>query len=393
MQKAIQNFIQDFSIPAVFAGFITFLIGISVSAVLVIQAAQILGASSEQISSWFWALGMGIGLSGLILSWKFKYPVATSWSTAGLALIIATGSGYTLYEAIGAFFVCGILTAILGFLGIFEKVLSYIPQSLTSAMLAGVLLKFGITLFASMQNDWGFILSLLTVYVLSKRLWARYCIVITVIMGIILCPIFMEFHIPTLHWSLAKPVWINPDFTWSAILGLALPLFVINMASQYLPGIAMIKSYGYQPHVNQLIGWTGFTQALLAPFGCYTVNIAAISAAVSLDDQVHPDPSKRYIAGISCGFFYILMGLFAATLTSLLMSFPHLFIIALAGIALLGTISHNISIAFADVNDREAALMTFLFSASGVQFFGIGSAFWGLLFGFAVTFIFRFKAK
>lgn len=393
MQKAIQNFIQDFSIPAVFAGFITFLIGISVSAVLVIQAAQILGASSEQISSWFWALGMGIGLSGLILSWKFKYPVATSWSTAGLALIIATGSGYTLYEAIGAFFVCGILTAILGFLGIFEKVLSYIPQSLTSAMLAGVLLKFGITLFASMQNDWGFILSLLTVYVLSKRLWARYCIVITVIMGIILCPIFMEFHIPTLHWSLAKPVWINPDFTWSAILGLALPLFVMNMASQYLPGIAMIKSYGYQPHVNQLIGWTGFTQALLAPFGCYTVNIAAISAAVSLDDQVHPDPSKRYIAGISCGFFYILMGLFAATLTSLLMSFPHLFIIALAGIALLGTISHNISIAFSDVNDREAALMTFLFSASGVQFFGIGSAFWGLLFGFAVTFIFRFKAK
>ena len=393
MQKAIQNFIQDFSIPAVFAGFITFLIGISVSAVLVIQAAQILGASSEQISSWFWALGMGIGLSGLILSWKFKYPVATSWSTAGLALIIATGSGYTLYEAIGAFFVCGILTAILGFLGIFEKVLSYIPQSLTSAMLAGVLLKFGITLFASMQNDWGFILSLLTVYVLSKRLWARYCIVITVIMGIILCPIFMEFHIPTLHWSLAKPVWINPDFTWSAILGLALPLFVINMASQYLPGIAMIKSYGYQPHVNQLIGWTGFTQALLAPFGCYTVNIAAISAAVSLDDQVHPDPSKRYIAGISCGFFYILMGLFAATLTSLLMSFPHLFIIALAGIALLGTISHNISIAFADINDREPALMTFLFSASGVQFFGIGSAFWGLLFGFAVTFIFRFKAK
>lgn len=393
MQKSIQNFIQDFSIPAVFAGFITFLIGISVSAVLVIQAAQILGASSEQISSWFWALGMGIGLSGLILSWKFKYPVATSWSTAGLALIIATGSGYTLYEAIGAFFVCGILTAILGFLGIFEKVLSYIPQSLTSAMLAGVLLKFGITLFASMQNDWGFILSLLTVYILSKRLWARYCIVITVIMGIILCPIFMEFHIPTLHWSLAKPVWINPDFTWSAILGLALPLFVINMASQYLPGIAMIKSYGYQPHVNQLIGWTGFTQALLAPFGCYTVNIAAISAAVSLDDQVHPDPSKRYIAGISCGFFYILMGLFAATLTSLLMSFPHLFIIALAGIALLGTISHNISIAFSDVNDREAALMTFLFSASGVQFFGIGSAFWGLLFGFAVTFIFRFKVK
>lgn len=389
----MQKIIQDFSIPAVFAGFITFLIGISVSAVLVIQAAQILGASAEQITSWFWALGLGIGLSGLILSWKFKYPVATAWSTAGLALIMATGSGYSLYEAIGAFLVCGLLTAILGFMGIFEKVLSYIPQSLTSAMLAGVLLKFGIALFTSMQTDWAFILSLLAVYIISKSLWARYCIVITVIAGLILCPIFMEFHMPIVHWSLAKPVWISPEFTWSAILGLALPLFVINMASQYLPGIAMIKSYGYQPHVKHLIGWTGLTQALLAPFGCYSVNIAAISAAVSLDDQVHPDPSKRYIAGISCGFFYIIMGLFAATLTSLLMSFPKLFIIVLAGIALFGTISHNIAIAFQDVADREAALLTFLFCASGVQFFGIGSAFWGLLFGFLVSFILKFKNK
>lgn len=389
----MQKLLQDFSIPAVFAGFITFLIGISVSAVLVIQAAQLLGANPEQITSWFWALGLGIGLSGLILSWKFKYPVATSWSTAALALIIATASGYSLYEAIGAFLVSGLLTATLGFLGIFEKIISYIPQSLTSAMLAGVLLKFGITLFASMQNDWAFILSLLAVYIVTKRLWARYCIVITVIAGIIICPFFMEFHVPTLQWGLAKPVWMTPEFTWSAILGLALPLFVINMASQYLPGIAMIKSYGYKPHVNQLIGWTGTAQTLLAPFGCYTVNIAAISAAVSLDDQVHPDPAKRYIAGMSCGFFYILMGLFAATLTSLLMSFPHLFIVALAGIALFGTISHNIAIAFHEVKDREAALLTFLFSASGVQFFGIGSAFWGLLFGFAVSFILNFKLK
>jgi benzoate membrane transport protein len=389
----MQKLLQDFSVPAVFAGFITFLIGISVSAVLVIQAAQLLGANPEQITSWFWALGLGIGLSGLILSWKFKYPVATSWSTAALALIIATASGYSLYEAIGAFLVSGLLTAVLGFSGIFEKIINYIPQSLTSAMLAGVLLKFGIALFASMQNDWAFILSLLAVYVITKRLWARYCIVITVIAGIIICPFFMEFHVPTLHWGLAKPVWMMPEFTWSAILGLALPLFVINMASQYLPGIAMIKSYGYQPHVNQLIGWTGTAQTLLSPFGCYTVNIAAISAAVSLDEQVHPDPSKRYIAGMSCGFFYILMGLFAATLTSLLMSFPHLFIVALAGIALFGTISHNIAIAFHEVKDREAALLTLLFSASGIQFFGIGSAFWGLLFGFVVSFILNFRIR
>ena len=389
----MQKLLEDISIPAIFAGFITFLVGISVSAVLVIQAAQILGATSEQISSWFWALGLGIGISGLFLSWKFKYPVATSWSTAGLALIIATGSGYTLYEAIGAFFICGLLTAILGFSGVFKKALSYIPQSLTSAMLAGVLLKFGIALFASLQTNWGFIVSILAIYILSKRIWPRYSIVLTVIGGIAVCPLFMEFHTPVVQWSLAQPVWMAPEFSWSSILGLAFPLFVINMASQYLPGIAMIQSYGYKPHINQLIGWTGLSQTLLAPFGCYSVNIAAISAAISLDDQVHPDPAKRYIAGMSCGFFYILVGLFAATLTSLLMSFPQVFITALAGIALFGTIGHNIALAFHDIEEREATLMTFLFSASGVQFLGIGSAFWGLIFGIIVMLVFKFKTK
>ena len=387
----MQKLLNDFSVPAVFAGFITFLVGISVSAVLVIEAAQTLGANTEQITSWFWALGLAIGLSGLLLSWKFKYPVATSWSTAGLALILATGSGYNLNEAIGAFLVCGLLTAILGFSGVFQKVLSYIPQSLTSAMLAGVLLKFGIALFASMQNEWAFILSLLAAYILSKRFWPRYSIVITVIAGIAMCPIFLNFSMPSIDFGMAKPVWVTPEFSSSAILGLALPLFVINMASQYLPGLAMIKSYGYNPHVNHLIGWTGTAQALLAPFGSYSVNIAAISAAISLDDQVHPDPQKRYIAGMSCGFFYILMGIFAATLTSFLMSFPAIFITALAGIALLGTISHNIAIAFHEVSDREAALLTFLFSASGIQFFGIGSAFWGLIFGFAVHLILKLR--
>ena len=391
MSKPSNKLIQDFSIPAVFAGFITFLIGISVSSVLVIQAAQLLGASTAQISSWFWALGLSIGLSGLILSWKFKYPVATSWSTAGLALIIATGSGYSLNEAVAAFMICGIITAVLGFFGAFERILSFIPQSLTSAMLAGVLLKFGIDVFAKLETHWGFIFTLLATYIVLKKALPRYCIVITVIVGFVICPLFMQFEIPPLNFSLTQPVWVSPDFSLQSLLGLAIPLFIINMASQYLPGIAMIKSYGYQPHVRQLVGWTGIAQAFFAPFGAFATNIAAISAAVSLDDQAHPDPQKRYIAGMSCGVFYILMGLFASTLTTLLISFPSVFIVALAGIALFATIGHNISIAFQQVDEREAALMTFLFSASGVQFFGIGSAFWGLLFGYAVYRIFRLK--
>ncbi|MHA3081441.1 benzoate/H(+) symporter BenE family transporter [Acinetobacter sp. ANC 5502] len=383
----MQKLIQDFSVPAVFAGFITFLIGISVSAVLVIQGAQTLGATPEQISSWLWALGLSIGVSGLVLSWKYRYPVATAWSTPGIALIIATGSHYSLSAAIGAFVVCGILTAFVGFSGVFQRLLSKIPMSLSCAMLAGILLKFGIQLFASLEQSWAFILTLLAIYLVAKRLWPRYCIVLTVVAAMILCPVFMPFQFPHLSWSLAKPVWISPEFSASTILGLALPLFIINMSSQFLPGIGMIKSYGYQPHTNSLVGWIGVSQTLLAPFGAFSVCLAAISAAVSLDDQVHPDPKRRYIAGMSCGLFYILMGLFATTLTGLLMAFPKIFIVTLAGIALLGTISHNIAIAFKEAQDREPALLTFLMSASGVQFFGIGSAFWGLLLGIVVAII------
>ncbi|KJV37491.1 benzoate/H(+) symporter BenE family transporter [Acinetobacter brisouii] len=383
----MQKLIQDFSVPAVFAGFITFLIGISVSAVLVIQGAQTLGATPEQISSWLWALGLSIGVSGLVLSWKYRYPVATAWSTPGIALIIATGSHYSLSAAIGAFIVCGILTAFVGFSGVFQRLLSKIPMSLSCAMLAGILLKFGIQLFTDLQQSWAFILTLLAIYLIAKRLWPRYCIVLTVVAAMILCPVFMPFQFPHLSWSLAKPVWISPEFSASTILGLALPLFIINMSSQFLPGIGMIKSYGYQPHTNSLVGWIGVSQTLLAPFGAFSVCLAAISAAVSLDDQVHPDPKRRYIAGMSCGLFYILMGLFATTLTGLLMAFPKIFIVTLAGIALLGTISHNIAIAFKEPQDREPALLTFLMSASGVQFFGIGSAFWGLLLGIVVAII------
>lgn len=351
---------QDFSLTAAFAGLITCLVGISVSAVLVIETAQSLGANTAQISSWFWALCLGIGLSGLLLSWKFKYPVATSWSTAGLAMILASTSGYSLHEAIGAFLVCGVLTAILGFSGIFERILTYIPTSLTSAMLAGVLLKFGIGLFASLQQSWGFILALLFIYVLSKRLFSRYSIVITILAALAICPLFMQFHLPHFNWQITQPVWISPEFSTSAILGLALPLLVINMASQYLPGLAMIKIYGYQPHSKHLIGWTGTIQSLLAPFGCFSVNTAAISAAISLDEQAHPDPKRRYIAGMSSGLCYLVVAVFAATLTQALLAFPSLLITAIAGIALFGTIGHNISLAFEQADQREAALMTFL---------------------------------
>ena len=393
MPSSTQSLVKDLSIQAIFTGFITFIIGISVSSVLVIQAAQTLGATQAQISSWFWALGLSIGLSGLILSWKFKYPVVTSWSTAGLALIIATGEGYSMHQAIGAFFVCGVLTALFGFIGLFQKILKFLPLSLTSAMLAGILLKFGIAIFTIMQNEWLYVLILLISYFVFKKSLPRYHIVITILVCIVISPYFVGLTFPQINFQMTQPIWIQPEFHWSNIIGLAIPLFIINMASQYLPGISMIKSYGFAPHANQLVGWTGVAQTVFSPFGAFSSNTAAISAAVSLDEQSHPDLKKRYIAGMSCGFFYILMGIFAATLTQVLISFPLVLMTVLASIALFATVGHNIGIAFNDTDNRDAILVTFLFSASGVQFFGIGSAFWGLTFGLIVYHFMQWKKK
>ena len=285
------------------------------------------------------------------------------------------------------------MIAALGFLGIFQKIFHVIPHTLSAAMLAGVLLKFGISLFDQINQSWGFVISCLAIYFISKKISPRYSIVITVFAAIALCQIFIPFQLPTIPLQWSTPTWISPEWRWQAILGLSLPLTVIALASQYLPGLAVIQSYKYPAQVNGILGYTGLSQTLFAPFGCVSVSLAAISAAVSLDDQAHPDPKKRYIAGIACGICYVLMGCFALSLTTLLLAFPSILISVIAGLALLGTIGNNLALAFTASNEREAALVTFLISASSMQFWGIGSAFWGLIFGICVHQFFSFKSR
>lgn len=385
----MRSLIKDLSASACIAGMLTFFVGISVSAVLVLQAAQQLGANMAQTNSWFWSLGIGIGLCGLLLSYRFKYPVITSWSTAGLALILASAHHYSLPEALGAFLLCGLLTAILGFTGVLNKLLDVIPPFLTSAMLAGILLNFGIQLFSGLQQNFGFILSVLVVYVLSKKWLSRYTLVFTAGFAIVSCWFFIPFNLPEIEMQITQPVWIEPEFSLQSVIGLGLPLLVINMASQYLPGLAMIQSYGYPTQVKSLIGWTGLSQALLAPFGCFSVNTAAISAGISLDEQCHSQAEKRYIAGLSCGLCYLLFALFASTFTQILLAFPALLMTTLAGIALFATLSHHLNLAFSASKHSEAVLITFLCSASGVELFGIGSAFWGLILGMLIYRLFH----
>lgn len=377
----LRSLFNDFSIAALVAGFVTVLVGFTSSAVLVFQAAQGFAATPEQMSSWLWALGVGIGLSGMLLSLYYKIPVATAWSTPGAAILIAGAHGFNIHQATGAFLLSGVLIAVAGFSGWFDRVLKHIPVSLAAAMLAGILLQFGLNVFTALQANPMLVLPMLLVYLLGKRWLPRYAILLALLVGIIVSVMQGELHSPSVSLQLTLPVWIQPQWSWQAMMSLALPLFVVTMASQNLPGVAMIQAAGYRSPTSSVVGWTGTTTTLLAPFGAFAINLAAISAAISLGPEAHSNPAKRYVAAVVAGFFYLLIGLFGATVATLFLAFPKPLVLAIAGLALFGTIASSLVNALNIEREREAALITFLATASGLSLAGIGSAFWGLLTG------------
>ncbi|RYZ92334.1 MAG: benzoate transporter BenE, partial [Moraxellaceae bacterium] len=276
------SLLRDSSLSAFVAGFVTVLVGFTSSVVLVFQAAQSVEATALQTSSWLWALGLGIGFSGLLLSLYYKIPIATAWSTPGAAILIAGASGFNIHQAVGAFIVSGLLIAVTGFSGLFARASRYIPVSLAAAMLAGILLQFGLNVFTALQTDVLLVGSMLLTYLLGKRLLPRYAILLALSIGIWICFLQGQLHLNTVQWQLTRPVWISPEWSLSAIISLGLPLFVVTMTSQNLPGIAAIQTAGYRPPISGMIGWTGMANTLFAPFGAFAINLAAISAQQGL---------------------------------------------------------------------------------------------------------------
>lgn len=376
--------IKDLSLSAIAAGFVTVLVGFASSAVIVFQAAQSLGASPEQISSWMWALGLGMGLTCIGLSLRYRMPVVTAWSTPGAAMLISSAAGLPLSDAIGAFLLSAICITVAGFSGIFERMMSRIPVALASGMLAGVLLRFGLEGFGAMKTQLGMVLTMFVVYLLARRWQPRYAVILTLLVGIGWAATLGLLHVEALRWQLAKPIFIMPTFSLAAVVGIALPLFVVTMASQNVPGVAVIRASGYAIPISPVVGWTGVANTLLAPFGAFALNLAAITAAICMGREAHEDPQRRYVAAIAAGVFYVLVGIFGATVAALFAAFPKELILAIAGIALLGTIGNSLAAALREEPQREAALVTFLVTASGLTLAGIGSAFWGLVAG-AVT--------
>jgi len=386
---------KDFSFSAVVAGFITVLVGFTGAGVIVFQAAQALGASPAEIGSWMWALGLGMGLTSALLSWRYKMPVVTAWSTPGAALLIPAAVGVPMSDAIGAFLVCAVLITLCGFTGWFEKAMDVIPLSLASAMLAGVLLQFGLSVFVAMQTQFVMTFAMFCLYLLMRQVSPRYAVLSALVLGILIAGAQGLLQLEAIQWQLARPIFTTPTFSFSAIVGVGLPLFIVTMASQNVPGVAVIRAFGYSIPISPLIGWTGVATLLLAPFGAFAINLAAITAAISMGREAHEDADKRYVAAIAVGIFYIIIGLFGATVGSLFAAMPPELIAAIAGLALLGTIGNGLSVALANEKDREAALITFLVTASGMTLFGIGSAFWGLIAGglaIAIPHLFRKKA-
>ncbi len=375
------SFFRDLSLSAVVTGFVVVLVGFTSTGALVFQAALSLGASQAQISSWMWALGLGMGLSSIIPSLIYRKPVVAAWSTPGAALIATSAAGVTMPEAVGAFVLCAVLIIIAGSSGLFERMMNRIPMALASAMLAGVLLRFGLEAFSSIRTAPAMVLAMFAAHVLGRRFWPRYGVVGVLFIGIAFAASAdaLKWSTVTVEW--AKPVWVTPAFSLSAIIGLGLPLFVVTMASQNMPGVAVMRGAGYDTPISPVITTTGIINLIFAPFGAFALNLAAITAAISMGREAHEDKDKRYTAAVMAGVFYCLIGLFGAIVGGLFAAFPRELIVALAGLALMGTIGNGLATAVVEEKDREAAIITFLITASGLSMFGIGSAFWGLVGG------------
>lgn len=369
-------------LSALAAGFIAILVGYGGSAAIVFQAASVAGADTGLIGSWMGALGIGMGVTTIALSLKYRAPVVTAWSTPGAAMLVVALVGVDLSAAVGAFLFSGALVTLAGYSGWFERIMDRVPLQLASAMLAGVLARFGMDVFVVMQSDLALVLPMFAAYLLVKRLSPRYVVILVLFLGMGLSALYGLFRFESLTFALARPVFTSPSLDPAVILGVGVPLFLVTMASQNIPGVAVLRTYGYaRVPVSPVVGSTGLVTLLMAPFGGFAYNLAAITAAICAGPDAHPDRERRYLAGVAAGIFYLAAGVFGGTVAALFIAFPEALVIAIARIALLGTITSSLQQAMDDSAWREPALITFLVTLSGVDLYGVGSAFWGLVAG------------
>lgn len=372
--------IADLLHPSV-AALISVIVNYGGTFILVFQGAKAAGLSPEQTASWIWSISIGVGLTGAWLSYRYREPIITAWSTPGAAFLIAVLPSTPYPEMIGAFMLSAVGFVVLGMSGYFERVVKLIPPGIAAGLLAGILLRFGIGAFDGAGVDPLLVGALLLSYVLLRRFTARYAIVGVLLIGIVLLLGLGQVSFASLELKPALPVLTVPVFSLNALLSVALPLFLITLTGQYMPGMLVLRNDGFKTSANPILTATGLGSLLMAPFGSHAFNVAAITAAICTGKEAHEEPAKRYLAGLACGVFYLLVGIFGSTLAALFVVLPATFITTLAGLALLGAIGGSLATALVEPSGRETALITFLATAANITLFGLGGAFWGLLAG------------
>jgi benzoate membrane transport protein len=383
--------LTDSSPSAIVAGFIAMMTGVTSSLVLMFQAGQAAGLTSAQISSWIWALFMGMAVCSIGLSLRYRSPITVAWSTPGAALLITSLGGVAYPEAIGAFITCSVLVIICGVTGSFERLVKRLPTSLAAALLAGILFKIGSEIFVAAQHRTGLVLGMFFTYLIVKRYSPRYAVLVTLLVGVALSGMLGLLNFSGFALEVAMPVWTTPSFSIAATVSIGIPLFVVAMTSQNMPGVAVLRADGYQVPASPLITATGVISLITAPFGAHGINLAAISAAICTGPHAHEDRDKRYTAAIWCGIFYAIAGVFGATLAALFAAFPRELVLSIAALALFGSIINGLTVAMNEPKECEAALITFMVTASGLTLFSIGSAFWGIVAGVLTLLILNYR--
>jgi benzoate membrane transport protein len=372
---------SDWSVSAVAAGFLAVLVSYSGPLVIFYQAAQAAQMPNEMFASWVWGISIGAAVSGIYLSWKLKVPVITAWSAPGTALLITLFPGLSIHEAVGAYITAALIILALGMSGYFDKVMARIPAGIASGMMTGILFQFGLNAFKAVGSLPVLAGGMIVAYLVFKRYFPRYCIVLLLLFGTALAMLTGLTHFSSVRLELVTPHFIAPAWSWTSTFSLALPLVLTTLTGQYLPGMTVLKVSGYDSPVRPIIVVNSLASLVVALFGGITIAIAAITAAMCTGRDAHEDPAKRYIAGISNGLFFLIGGLFGGTIVLLFASLPKELVAALAGLALLGAITANLVGIVGDKDHREASVITFLATASGMTFLGLGSAFWGIVIG------------
>jgi benzoate membrane transport protein len=382
----INSIRRDFSLSAAVAGLIALLATYSGPMLIVAQASQSGQLPVNVLSTWIWALSVGAAAVGLWFSLWYRIPVIGAWSTPGVALLITALGQYRFSEVIGCYFVLAVIVALLGWSGLFTKLIKRLPANILSAMIAGVLFQFCAKVFQSLQAVPRLVLPVVLVYLLCRRLIPRYALAFALLTGLVLAVIISPLADVYPQLSLVRPVLTMPTFSPETLMGLGLPLLLLAL-TQYATGVTILTNSGYEASARTIVGVSGLISIPLALFGSSGINPAAIVGALCAGPECHADPSRRYIAGLVCGIGYLFIGIFGASIVALFALLPAGLITALAGLALLGTLVSSLTSSLVEEKNREAALITFVVTVSGMSFFGLGSALWGLIAGLIFAYV------